>query len=146
MDQPTPTILALVSRRARQEPHFVFTSLAHLLNVEFLRECYRSLGKEKAAGIDGRSVLTVAVVGDWRKSRVRAIRTHGSVRGVEAGCKVRSCGTLDTERQEQQRTQTLPNQHGHSTSTRPIPPPAGRTAHVAGTKHAEQSQFAPYRP
>jgi group II intron reverse transcriptase/maturase len=33
----------------------VFTSLAHLLNVEFLRECYRSLGKEKAAGIDGRS-------------------------------------------------------------------------------------------
>jgi len=33
----------------------VFTSLAHLLNVEFLRECYRSLGKEKACGIDGRS-------------------------------------------------------------------------------------------
>src|SRR4030042_2392630 len=33
---------------------------------------------------------------------------------------VRSCGTLDTERQEQQRTQTLPAQHGHNTSTRPI--------------------------
>jgi RNA-directed DNA polymerase len=32
-----------------------FTSLAHLLNVEFLRGCYRSLGKEKACGIDGRS-------------------------------------------------------------------------------------------
>jgi group II intron reverse transcriptase/maturase len=55
MDQPTGTTLALVARRARQEPHLVFTSLAHLLNVEFLRECYRSLGKEKACGIDGRS-------------------------------------------------------------------------------------------
>jgi hypothetical protein len=38
------------------------------------------------------------------------------------GCRVRSCGTLGTERQEQQRTQTLPNQQGHSTSTRPISP------------------------
>ena len=55
MDTPTRTKLALVSQRARQEPHFVFTSLAHLLNVGYLRECYRSLGKEKAAGIDGRS-------------------------------------------------------------------------------------------
>ena len=33
----------------------MFTSLAHRLNVEFLRDCYRSLGKEKACGIDGRS-------------------------------------------------------------------------------------------
>jgi len=60
------------------------------------------------------------------------IRTHGSVRGVEVGGTVRSCGTLGRERQEQQRTQTLPNQHGHSTSTRPmcnalvIPAKAGR--------------------
>jgi group II intron reverse transcriptase/maturase len=55
MDQPTETTLALIARRARQEPHFVFTSLAHLLNVEFLRDCYGSLGKEKACGMDGRS-------------------------------------------------------------------------------------------
>ena len=33
----------------------MFTSLAHLLNGEFLRECYESLGKEKACGVDGRS-------------------------------------------------------------------------------------------
>ena len=33
----------------------MFTSLAHLLNEEFLRECYRSLGKERASGVDGRS-------------------------------------------------------------------------------------------
>ena len=55
METPTRTKLALLSQRARQEPHFVFTSLAHLLNAGFLRECYRSLGKEKAGGIDGRS-------------------------------------------------------------------------------------------
>jgi len=51
----TLTKLALVSRRARQDPKFQFTSLAHLLNAEFLRGCYRSLGKDKACGIDGRS-------------------------------------------------------------------------------------------
>ncbi len=55
MDQPPRIKLALLSQRARSEPHGVFTSLAHLLNVEFLRECYGSLGKEKACGIDGRS-------------------------------------------------------------------------------------------
>ena len=55
METPTRNKLALVSQRARSEPHFVFTRLAHLLNGEFLRECYQSLGKEKAGGIDGRS-------------------------------------------------------------------------------------------
>lgn len=55
METLTRTKLALVSRRAREDSSFQFTSLAHLLNVEFLRECYRSLGKEKACGIDGRS-------------------------------------------------------------------------------------------
>lgn len=55
MEDPTLTKLALISRRAREDSAFQFTSLAHLLNVEFLRGCYRSLGKEKACGIDGRS-------------------------------------------------------------------------------------------
>ena len=55
MESLTSNKLALVSQRARQDKTFQFTSLAHLLNVEFLRGCYRSLGKEKAPGIDGRS-------------------------------------------------------------------------------------------
>jgi RNA-directed DNA polymerase len=55
METLTRTKLALVSRRAREDSAFQFTSLAHLLNVEFLRDCYGSLGKEKACGIDGRS-------------------------------------------------------------------------------------------
>jgi len=55
MDNPTLTKLALITRRAREDSKFQFTSLAHLLNVEFLRGCYRSVGKDKACGIDGRS-------------------------------------------------------------------------------------------
>lgn len=55
MDCPTLTKLALVSRRARKDPKFQFTSLAHLLNVEFLRGCCKSIGKDKACGIDGTS-------------------------------------------------------------------------------------------
>lgn len=55
MEHRTRTKLTLVSRRARENPGFQFTSLAHLLNVAFLRGCYESLGKEKACGIDGRS-------------------------------------------------------------------------------------------
>jgi len=55
MDNPTLTKLALISRRAHEDSTFQFTSLAHLLNAEFLRGCYRSLGKEKASGIDGKS-------------------------------------------------------------------------------------------
>jgi len=39
------------------------------------------------------------------KSRVSEIHQHGSVRGVEACFRVRSGGTLETERQEQKRTQ-----------------------------------------
>lgn len=55
MENLTRTKLALVARRAREDSTFQFTSLAHLLDVEFLRECYGSLGKEKACGVDGRS-------------------------------------------------------------------------------------------
>jgi len=55
MENLTLTKLALITRRAREDSKFQFISLAHLLNVEFLRGCYRRLGKEKAVGIDGRS-------------------------------------------------------------------------------------------
>ena len=45
--------LSLISGHARRDPHFQFTSLAHLLNVEYLRDCYKSLNRNKAVGIDG---------------------------------------------------------------------------------------------
>ena len=53
MGKLTQTKLALISERARKEPKLQFTSLAHLLNVGFLKECYYSLGRDRASGIDG---------------------------------------------------------------------------------------------
>lgn len=44
--------LALISGHARRDPDFQFTSLAHLLDVEYLRGCYNSLNRNKAVGID----------------------------------------------------------------------------------------------
>ena len=49
---PVPTKLVLISNRAFQEPKLRFTSLAHLLDVGFLKECYYSLGRDRASGID----------------------------------------------------------------------------------------------
>jgi len=49
----TLNTLALITERARQEPKCRFTSLAHLLNAEFLADCYRRLGRDRASGMDG---------------------------------------------------------------------------------------------
>ena len=49
----TLTKLALISERARTEPQLQFTSLAHLLDVGYLRGCYYELGRDRASGIDG---------------------------------------------------------------------------------------------
>jgi len=53
MENRTLTKLALISQRARKEPKLQFTSLAHLLDVGFLRGCYLELGRDRASGIDG---------------------------------------------------------------------------------------------
>jgi group II intron reverse transcriptase/maturase len=44
--------LSSISNCARNNPTFEFTSLAHLLNVEFLKYCYKDLDRNKAVGID----------------------------------------------------------------------------------------------
>jgi len=44
--------LFLITGHARRDHDFQFTSLAHLLNVEYLRDCYKSLNRNKAVGID----------------------------------------------------------------------------------------------
>jgi len=53
MEKDVETKLDLISLRARGEPAYQFTCLAHLLNEGFLGGCYRSLGRNKADGIDG---------------------------------------------------------------------------------------------
>ena len=47
------TKLELIARQARQEPRSRFTSLAHLLDEDFLSQCYQELKKDKASGVDG---------------------------------------------------------------------------------------------
>ncbi len=44
--------LSLISEHAKRNKHLQFTSLAHLLNAEFLKKCFRSLNRNKATGQD----------------------------------------------------------------------------------------------
>lgn len=44
--------LTLITKRAQEEPGCQFTSLAHLLNKGYLKECYRKLGRDRACGVD----------------------------------------------------------------------------------------------
>ena len=48
--------LTLISKRAKGEPRTKFTSLMHLLDAKYLKECYGELKRGKAAGIDGKVV------------------------------------------------------------------------------------------
>jgi len=52
----TATKLALITKRSIHNPQEKFTSLKHLLNTEYLLECYQELKKGKAPGVDGRTV------------------------------------------------------------------------------------------
>lgn len=50
--EPVATKLHRIAEKARKEPGFKFTSLYHLMNEELLRECFKRLRKDAAAGID----------------------------------------------------------------------------------------------
>jgi retron-type reverse transcriptase len=47
------TKLQAIAQQAIQYPEMVFTTLAHHIEVEWLREAYRLTNKSSAAGIDG---------------------------------------------------------------------------------------------
>ncbi|HZC03486.1 MAG TPA: group II intron reverse transcriptase/maturase [Gammaproteobacteria bacterium] len=54
MRSPTVTTkLQRLAEQANHNPERVFTNLAHLIDVDFLREAYRRTSKSSAAGIDG---------------------------------------------------------------------------------------------
>lgn len=50
--EPVATKSRRIAEKARKEPGFKFTSLYHLMNEELLRECFKRLRKDAAAGID----------------------------------------------------------------------------------------------
>ena len=52
----SPTIatqLQRIAEQAKKYPEMVFTTLAHLMDVDFLREAYQRTRKDSAPGIDG---------------------------------------------------------------------------------------------
>ena len=59
----SPTIstqLQWIAEQAKRYPEMVFTTLAHLIDVDFLREAYRRTRKDSAPGIDGVTAETYA--------------------------------------------------------------------------------------
>ena len=55
MDNYTDTKLALITKRSVHRPQDKFSTLAYLLNTDYLKKCYQSLKNHKAAGIDNRT-------------------------------------------------------------------------------------------
>ena len=47
------TQLQRIAEQAKQYPEMVFTTLAHRMDEDFLREAYRRTRKDSAPGIDG---------------------------------------------------------------------------------------------
>lgn len=56
MDNTTKFKLTLIAKKARELPKLKFTSLMHLLNIEYLQECFAELKAHKAPGVDGRTL------------------------------------------------------------------------------------------
>lgn len=59
----SPTIstrLQRIAEQAKKYPEMVFTTLAHQMDVDFLREAYRRTRKDSAPGIDGMTAATYA--------------------------------------------------------------------------------------
>jgi group II intron reverse transcriptase/maturase len=50
------TQLLKIAAKAKQDPKTRFTSLAHILTPEFLRETWRQLNRKGASGIDGETI------------------------------------------------------------------------------------------
>src|SRR3974377_454265 len=51
--QTVSTKLQRIAEQAVRNPAWVFTTLAHLIDVDFLREAYRRTRKDAAPGVDG---------------------------------------------------------------------------------------------
>lgn len=51
--QPVSTRLQRIAEQAKARPEMVFTTLAHLIDVELLREAYQRTRKDSSPGVDG---------------------------------------------------------------------------------------------
>ncbi len=58
---PISTKLQRIANLARRAPDMVMRTLAHHIDVNFLREAYRRTRKDGAAGVDGQTAVDYAV-------------------------------------------------------------------------------------
>ena len=56
VQEKTETKLRQITRVTQDKPNYKFTTLAHLLNEEYLVNCFAELKRNKASGVDGISV------------------------------------------------------------------------------------------
>ena len=54
------TKLERIAKQAQQAPDMAFTTLAHHIDLEWLREAYRRTRKDGAVGVDGQSAKEYA--------------------------------------------------------------------------------------
>lgn len=59
--QPISTQIQEIAEQAIENPERVFTTLAHRIDVEWLREAYRQTNKGSAAGVDGMTAVEYGV-------------------------------------------------------------------------------------
>ena len=74
MRSPTVTPkLQRIAEQAARDPDRVFTTLAHLMDVDFLREAYDQTNKSSAAGIDG---VTATMYAEHLDDNLRDLHTR----------------------------------------------------------------------
>lgn len=76
--QMTTKLSSTTQASSRENPKEQFTSLAHLLTVEYLEGCFWELKRDKASGIDGTRIGDTLL-----KSRMWEIYEFGSVRDIK---------------------------------------------------------------
>ena len=71
------TKLARIAEMSSKQPNMVFTSIAHLIDDDLLKQCHWKMDKDKAVGIDGVSKEDYEKELDGNiKDLVRRIRTR----------------------------------------------------------------------
>src|SRR6516162_2162052 len=79
------TQLDQIAKKARSDPKVRFTSLAHLLTPEFLKETWRQMNRRGASGIDGETTKEFERELDTRVK-------HSCLCRTSPGSSIHSCG------------------------------------------------------
>jgi len=96
------TGLAGIAIKAKADPKCRFTSLAHILTPEFLKETWQQMNRRGASGVDGETCAQFER--DLIAERVRAGIAHAKAMGKRIG---RPPAEIDAEQVHSLRTQNL---------------------------------------